>query len=66
MTEAQGEMTDLISHIPHPSEVLLHSNEQHALILAAVRAGDAARGLGLVADHLHGTEHVLAGLLPEG
>ena len=38
MTEAQGEMTDLISHIPHPPEVLLHSNEQHAQILAAVRA----------------------------
>ena len=64
MTEAQGEMTDLISHIPHPPEVLLHSNEQHALILAAVRVGDAARALGVVADHLHGTEYVLAGLLP--
>ncbi len=65
MTEAQGEMTDLISHIPHPQEVLLHSNEQHAQILAAVRAGDAARAIGIVADHLHGTEHVLAGLLPQ-
>lgn len=64
MTEAQGEMTDLISYIPHPQEVLLHSNEQHAQILAAVRAGDAARAVGIVADHLHGTEHVLAGLLP--
>ncbi len=64
MTESQGEMTDLISHIPHPPEVLLHSNEQHAQILAAVRAGDSARALGVVADHLHGTEHVLAGLLP--
>lgn len=66
MTEAQGEMTDLISHIPHPQEVLLHSNEQHAQILAAVRAGDSARAVGIVADHLHGTEHVLAGLLPQG
>ena len=65
MTEAQGEMTDLISHIPHPQEVLLHSNEQHAQILAAVRAGDPARAIGIVADHLHGTEHVLAGLLPQ-
>ena len=46
MTEAQGEMTDLISHIPHPQEVLLHSNEQHAQILAAVRAGDTARAAG--------------------
>ena len=65
MTETQGEMTDLISHIPHPPEVLLHSNEQHAQILAAVRTGDAARAVGIVADHLHGTEHVLAGLLPD-
>jgi DNA-binding FadR family transcriptional regulator len=66
MTECQGEMTDLISHIPHPQEVLLHSNEQHAQILAAIRAGDPARALGITADHLHGTEHVLAGLLPSG
>jgi DNA-binding FadR family transcriptional regulator len=64
MTEAQGEMTDLIAHIAHPPEVLQHSNEQHAQILAAVREGSAARALGIVADHLHGTEHVLAGLMP--
>ncbi len=63
MTECQGEMTDLIAHIPHPPEVLAHSNEQHAQILAAVRAGDAARALGIAADHLHGTEHILAGLM---
>jgi len=30
-----------------------------------VRARDAARAVGIVADHLHGTEHVLAGLLPQ-
>jgi DNA-binding FadR family transcriptional regulator len=66
MTESQGAMTDLIAHIPHPPEVLLHSNEQHAQVLAAVRARDTARALGVVADHLHGTEHVLAGLLPGG
>ena len=64
MTEAQGVMTDLISHIPHPAEVLVHSNEQHAQILSAVRRQDSARAIGIVADHLHGTEHVLAGLLP--
>lgn len=64
MTECQGEMTDLISHIQHPQEVLMHSNEQHAQIVAAVRAGDSARAVGITADHLRGTEHVLAGLLP--
>lgn len=64
MTEIQEEMSALILHIPHPIEVLAHSNEQHAQLVAAVRARDAARALGVVADHLHGTEHVLAGLLP--
>ena len=64
MTEAQGEMTALIAHIPHPPEVLAHANEQHAQLLAALREHDAARALGIVSDHLHGTEHVLAGLLP--
>ena len=63
MTQAQGEMTDLISFIPHPHEILAHSNEQHAQLLAALREHNAARALAIMADHLHGTEHVLAGLL---
>ena len=58
-----GEMTDLISFIPHPHEILSHSNEQHAQLLAALRQRNAARALAIMADHLHGTEHVLAGLL---
>ena len=62
-TESQGEMTDLISHIPHPPEVLAHSNAQHAQLLNAVRTHDVPRALGIVADHLHGTEHILAGLM---
>ena len=64
MTQAQGEMTDLIAHIPHPPEILSHANEQHVQLLAALRRGDATRATALMADHLHGTEHVLAGLLP--
>ena len=59
MTQAQGEMTDLISFIPHPREVLSHANEQHAQLLAALRERDAARALSIMADHVHGTEHVL-------
>jgi GntR family transcriptional repressor for pyruvate dehydrogenase complex len=62
-TESQGEMTDLISHIPHPHEVLAHANAQHAQLLAAIRKHDAPRALAVVADHLHGTEHILAGLM---
>lgn len=36
MTEAQGEMTDLIAHIAHPPAVLRSSNAQHAAIVATI------------------------------
>jgi GntR family transcriptional repressor for pyruvate dehydrogenase complex len=64
MTDAQSDMTDLIAHIAHPEEVLGHSNEQHARLLAVIRRHDAAAATQLMAEHLQGTEHVLAGLLP--
>jgi GntR family transcriptional regulator, transcriptional repressor for pyruvate dehydrogenase complex len=63
MTQSQGEMTDLISHIPHPPEILSHANEQHMQLLGALREGNASRAVAIMADHLHGTEHVIAGLL---
>jgi DNA-binding FadR family transcriptional regulator len=66
MTEAQGAMTDLISYIAHPAEVLSSSNGQHRRLLAAVREGDSMRAARVMAEHLQGTEHVLAGLLPGG
>ena len=63
-TEAQAAMTDLIAHIAHPPEVLMNANDQHARLLAAIREGDATRATSLMTEHLRGTEHVLAGLLP--
>jgi GntR family transcriptional repressor for pyruvate dehydrogenase complex len=65
-TEAQGEMTGLISLIAHPPEVLASSNAQHRRILTAVRKHDERRAAAAMTEHLRGTEHVLAGLLPEG
>jgi GntR family transcriptional regulator, transcriptional repressor for pyruvate dehydrogenase complex len=65
-TEAQGAMTDLIAFIAHPPQVLASSNAQHSRLLAAVRKGDAQRAVRAMAEHLQGTEHVLAGLLPDG
>jgi GntR family transcriptional repressor for pyruvate dehydrogenase complex len=65
-TEVQGAMTDLIAYIAHPPEVLASSNAQHRRLLAAVREGDAMRAAKVMAEHLQGTEHVLAGLLPGG
>jgi len=66
MTETQGAMTDLIAYIAHPPQVLASSNAQHRRLLAAVRKRDAARAGRAMTDHLQGTEHVLAGLLPGG
>jgi DNA-binding GntR family transcriptional regulator len=65
MTEAQGQMTVLISHIAHPVEVLHHANLQHARLLAALRARDVAGAATTMAAHLDGTRHILAGLLPD-
>ena len=66
MTETQGAMTDLIAYIAHPPEVLSSSNGQHRRLLTAVREGDSMRAAQVMAEHLQGTEHVLAGLLPGG
>jgi GntR family transcriptional repressor for pyruvate dehydrogenase complex len=65
ITEVQGEMTGLISLIAHPPEVLDSSNAQHRRLLAAVRRHDEAGAAREMAEHVRGTEHVLAGLLPK-
>jgi DNA-binding FadR family transcriptional regulator len=64
MTEAQGAMTDLIAQIAHPPEVLAWSNAQHARLVDCLRGRDHNLAVRIMADHLRGTEHVLAGLLP--
>lgn len=64
MTQCQGAMSDLIHHIAHPPEVLAHSNAQHARLLAAIRAQDVGQAVKTMTEHLQGTEHILAGLLP--
>jgi GntR family transcriptional regulator, transcriptional repressor for pyruvate dehydrogenase complex len=65
MTEVQGQMSDLIARIAHPDEVLRSSNEQHRRLIAALARGDSARAVRVVRQHIEGTEHILAGLLPE-
>lgn len=65
-TEVQGDATRLIALIAHPPEVLHSSNIQHRRILAAVAGGDEGATAHEMAEHLRGTEHVLAGLLPRG
>lgn len=65
-TELQGDVTRLIALIAHPAEVLSSSNTQHRRILAAVSRGDEGATAREMAEHLRGTEHILAGLLPSG
>jgi GntR family transcriptional regulator, transcriptional repressor for pyruvate dehydrogenase complex len=64
MTEIQGGMSDLIAHIPHPPRVLEHANAQHAKLVTLLRAGDRTAAVRLVREHVEGTEHILAGLMP--
>jgi len=65
MTEVQGQMSDLIARIAHPEEVLNRSNQQHRRLVSLLRRGDVGRAVRLMREHIEGTEHILAGLLPE-
>jgi GntR family transcriptional repressor for pyruvate dehydrogenase complex len=64
MTEVQGQMSDLIALIAHPDQVLTHSNEQHRRLVALLRKQAASKAVALMREHIEGTEHILAGLLP--
>jgi len=65
MTETQGKMVLLISHIAHPPEVLGSANDQHRRLVGAVRRHDPLAAAREMTEHIHATEHVLAGLLPD-
>jgi DNA-binding FadR family transcriptional regulator len=63
MTEVQGDMSDLIALIPHPEQVLTHSNAQHERLVTLLRRGETAAAVKLMREHIRGTEHILAGLI---
>lgn len=63
MTEVQGQMSDLISLIAHPEEVLTRSNAQHRELVARLRERDPAGAVGVARFHIRGTEHILSGLV---
>jgi DNA-binding FadR family transcriptional regulator len=63
MTEVQGQMSDLISLIPHPEQVLTHSNAQHKRLVTLLRRGQTGAAVGVMREHIEGTEHILAGLI---
>jgi GntR family transcriptional regulator, transcriptional repressor for pyruvate dehydrogenase complex len=63
MTELQGQVSDLISLIPHPEEVLTLSNEQHRELISLLRAGESGTAATLMRVHIRGTEHILAAFI---
>jgi GntR family transcriptional regulator, transcriptional repressor for pyruvate dehydrogenase complex len=63
MTEVQGQVSDLIALIPHPEQVLTHSNAQHRRLVTLLRRGNGAAAVSLMREHIRGTEHILAGLI---
>ena len=65
MTEVQGQMSDLIQRIAHPDEVLTRSNAQHRRLVELLRRRDTGRAVRLMREHCEGTEHILAGLMPD-
>ena len=66
MTEVQGQMSELIALIAHPDTVLGHSNAEHRRMLGCLREGDGIATVKILREHLLGTEHIIAGLIPAG
>jgi DNA-binding FadR family transcriptional regulator len=64
MTEVQGQMSELIELIAHPRTVLEHANVEHRRILKCLRGGDGIGAIRILREHLAGTEHIIAGLIP--
>ena len=64
MTEVQGQMSDLIALIAHPEQVLTHSNAQHRRLVGLLRRRRTSSAVALIREHIEGTEHIIAGLLP--
>lgn len=63
MTEVQSQMSDLITRIAHPPEVLQHANAQHRRLVVLLQRQDATRAVRLIREHIEGTEHILAALI---
>jgi DNA-binding FadR family transcriptional regulator len=64
MTEVQGQMSELIALIPHPEEVLTHSNDQHGRMVELLLRRATGPAVEQMREHLAGTEHILEGLMP--
>jgi DNA-binding FadR family transcriptional regulator len=64
MADVQSRMDEAIEMVPHPAEVLKHSNDQHRALIARLRAHDVPGAVKVMREHVEGTEYYLAGMLP--
>ena len=60
----QDKLGELLINLPASKEALVHSNQQHAEIVAAISNADPEAARQAMKSHVDGTEHLLAGLLP--
>ena len=63
VADLQTRLSDLLAAIPVLDEALRHSNEQHALIVAAIEARDAVAARRAMQDHIEATATLLHGFL---
>ena len=66
MAEVQSRLDEAIEMVPHPAQVLKHSNDQHRALIARLRKRDVAGAVKIIRQHVEGTEYYLAGMLPSG
>jgi DNA-binding GntR family transcriptional regulator len=63
VAEVRTRVNELLDSIPLLQPNLVHSNEQHELIVAAVLDGDPEAARQAMAEHLDGTASLLRGFL---
>jgi DNA-binding FadR family transcriptional regulator len=63
VAEARIRVNDLLDRIPLLQANIVHSDEQHRVIVSAVLAGDAEAARAAMADHLAGTAALLRAFL---
>jgi GntR family transcriptional repressor for pyruvate dehydrogenase complex len=59
MTEVQGRVSEMISRMPPPDDLLRRSNEQHRELVQCLRARDAGEAVRVVREHIRATERIL-------
>jgi GntR family transcriptional regulator, transcriptional repressor for pyruvate dehydrogenase complex len=65
MTQLQGKLSDLLDTVEFAEGACERANHQHGRVLDGVRAGDAARALAEMREHLGATEQLIEDALQD-